>query len=266
MISQQYITALEAYLIANPGADPNVEPDVSAARKWTSFFGVQVNGEKLGPACPNVRTTAADWRSCLDWQSFLMGGSFNVGETGAATSVTATSLTNTGAAFPTTNNGYKGHIIVAMSDAGSKVYGSITNNTATVITVDRWYTPGSPAGAAGTTPAATCNYVILPGQAPAWIFALGETSAGSAAGDTTLANEVVADGLQRAMWTTFAHTSGATSYALSKTFTATATHTIYRVALFNAYSSGAMPFESDLSPIAVLASTDQMTVTDTISI
>lgn len=244
---------------------------VKADKPWTSFFSGRVRDledklkEELA-AAPNVRTTSADWRSCLDWQSHLMAGSYNIGESGTATATTATSLTNSGASFPTTNNGYKGHVIVASSDAGSIAYGVITNNTGTVITVDKWYVAATPSGAAATTPAATSKYMILPGQAPAWWITLGETSAGSAASDTSVPNEITTDGLGRSVWTTYAHTSGATSYSVSKVFTATGSHTVYRAALLNASSSGAMPFESDLSATAVMISGDTLTITVTVSI
>jgi hypothetical protein len=224
------------------------------------------NLKEVIAASPNVRTTAADWRSCLDWQSHLMSGSFNIGESGTATACDATSITNAGATFPTANNGYKGHFVVASSDAGSTAYGIVLSNTGTVLTIDKWYVAASPSGAAATTPDATAKYMILPGQGPAWWITLGETSAGSAASDTSVPNEIVADGLQRAVWTTYTHTSGSTSFLVSKVFSATGSHTVYRAALLGGASGGAMPFESDLSATAVMISGDTLTINTTVSI
>lgn len=220
-------------------------------RGLTSIFETEIRGRggeiKHSSRRSNLRTTGADWRSCLDWQTAVMGGSFNVGEAGTATASSSTSLTNSGAAFPTTNNGYKGHIVACgpnASGAGSTVYGVITNNTATVLTVDQWYVPGTPGGAAGTTPNATCTYQVLPGNAPAWWLALSTDSGAPSASDTSLASEITTNGLQRAIWGAFAHTSGATSFTMTKVFSATGTSTINKEAVFNAQSGGAMPFES----------------------
>lgn len=70
-----------------------------------------------------------------DQLALVLGGGGDVpGITGTATSTTATSLTNTGASF--TTDAYVGRIIVA-----GTVYGVITTNSGTVITVDRWYNP-----------------------------------------------------------------------------------------------------------------------------
>lgn len=198
-----------------------------------------------------------------DYQARVMGGDF-VGITGTATSTTATSLTNTGASF--TTNAYIGHIVVA-----GTVYGVITANTGTVLTVDRWYNPATPGGAAGSTPGGTSAYVILPGGAPAWYMALTANATAPAAGDTTLAAEITTGGggLIRKL-ATYAHTGGAASYTLTGAYTANGSDTlpvtIAKMGTFNSISSGTMLHETLVSPTATLsASGDQLTITQTVS-
>lgn len=88
-----------------------------------------------------------------------------------------------------------------------------------------------------------------------------------ASGDTTLTGELTGSGLARAQ-ATFAHTAGAASYTLTKTFTSSdaTTRLIHKAALFNASSGGTMPFESALTSDANIASGDTLTLTWTISI
>lgn len=243
------------------------------ARDWTSIFRTIVSNARRvshdSGLRPNLRTTGADWRSCLDWQSMLFGGGPNVGESGVATSTTATSLTNTGGTFPTSNSGYKGHIIFAgpnASGAGSTVYGVIINNTGTVITVDQWYNASNPGGAAATTPNGTCSYLISPVPAPAWWLALSTDATAPSAADTALASEITTSGLARALWGTFTHTSGATSLSLAKTWTASGTQTVNKEAIFNAQNSGAMPFESAEPSPPTVVSGDTLTNTVTLNI
>jgi hypothetical protein len=191
-----------------------------------------------------------------------MGGDL-AGVAGTATSTSATSLTDTGASFGTLT----GHMVVA---AG--VYGVITSNTGTVLTIDRWYSPASPGGSAGSTPAGTSAYVVVPGQAPYWYMALTANASAASATDTTLTGEITTagGGLIRKL-ATYAHTTGAASYSLAATFTANGSDalpvTIAKIGIFNSISSGRMQFETLLSATATLsASGDSVTVTDTVSL
>lgn len=90
--------------------------------------------------------------------------------------------------------------------------------------------------------------------------------------DTTLTGEITTagGGLLRAAGT-YAHTAGASSYTLTKTFTANGSDslpvTIGKVAVFNASSSGTMFTETLVSPTATLsAAGDAVTITETVSI
>lgn len=100
---------------------------------------------------------------------------------------------------------------------------------------------------------AQCNYI-----------ALTNTAITPAAGDTTLSGEIVANGLSRAQ-ATYAHSANATTYTLSKTFTATGTQSAQAGAVFTASSAGTMCFE-DTFTAASLATNDTLTVTWTVTI
>jgi hypothetical protein len=205
-----------------------------------------------------------------DGQAAAMGGDV-AGYTGTATASSATSLTGTSTPFVA--SAFIGHIVVATS--ASLMYGVVTANTTSVLTVDQWYAPGSPGGAAVGPPTSTTTFVVLPGQAPYWYMALGATSHSPFHTDTTLSGEITTTGggLIRKL-ATYAHTTAATSYTLAATFTANGSDslgspvTIFNIGLFNTLTgaTGRMQFQTALSPTATIsASGDSLTVTDTIS-
>jgi|SRR5688500_838847 len=98
-----------------------------------------------------------------------------------------------------------------------------------------------------------------------WI-GLTTNTAAPAAGDTALTGEIAAGGLSRVVGT-YAHTPGATSYTITASWTASATHTaVHKAGLFNAASGGTMAFETNLNADATLASGDQLQVTWTVNI
>src|SRR5579859_927012 len=108
---------------------------------------------------------------------------------GQATASSATSLTNSGAAFPTSgglNGSLQGHLVFVgpnSSGTGSQVYGVVLTNTATVLTVDQWYDPTSTSGAAGTTPNATGFYNVLASLGPMLWIGLSTDATTPAAAD-----------------------------------------------------------------------------------
>lgn len=226
-----------------------------------SCFRSDINGEP-GPWRPNLTTTAAN-----DWLAKLMGqgpSSTFATAAGAATASSGTSLTNSGAAFPTTGLALNGQYVVAATAGGALVYGVIKSNTATVITVDQWYNVTSTSGAAGTTPSATGQYVVLPGNVAASFLAVTTDATTPAVGDTTLTSELTTGGMARAVGT-WAHTGSATTYTLTFTWTATATNTINKEAQFAAASGGFMPFESAEPSPPALVSGDTLQNTITIT-
>lgn len=103
-------------------------------------------------------------------------------------------------------------------------------------------------------------------------LALTNNNTAPAAGDTTLTGEIATagGGLIRAQ-ATYAHTGGASTYTLTKTFTANASDTlpveVRKVGVFNASSGGTMPWSTLLSPTATFSAIgDATTVTETITI
>lgn len=237
------------------------------AGQWTSIWASTQRGpdgrvKHRTDRNLNIRTNAG-----IDWQSRVMAGDTLTGAQlqGTASATTATSLTTSGL----TASALVDHIIAAgpnAAGAGSVVYGVVTANTTTLITVDRWYNPASPSGAAGTTPNATAQYQVLPGSAPAAYLALSTTVQSGTATDTVLAGEIGAgDGLARAYWSSYAHSAGVASYTLTKLYTATTTKTVNSEALFTAASAGTMPFESAETSPPTLVSGDTLTQNVTVS-
>lgn len=211
---------------------------------------------------PNLRVNSG-----TDWQALAMAGTSgnaNIFATavGAATAISATSLTNSGAAFPTTavvtgaTGGLAGQVIAvgpANAGGGTTVYGVILSNTATVITVDRWVTAAAPFATA-TTPSATATYSVIQGMAPAWYMGLSSTVQSGTATDTVLAGELTTNGFARSNATTITHTVAAATYSIAKTFTCTGgSTTVNSEAVFTATgaagvgaaaTSGIMVFEN----------------------
>lgn len=230
---------------------PRVHPDCGA-------FCIS-HLERVSQTKPNVGN---------DSQASAMGGDV-AGFTGTATATSATTLTAT--ATPFVASAYIGHHVVA-----GTVYGVITANSTSVLTIDQWYTPGSPGGAAGSTPGSTTTYVILPGNAPSWYMALTTDTGAPSASDTTLASEITAagSGCIRKL-ATYAHTTGVASYSLVATFTYTSTdqtfgsRAIAKIGIFNTLTpaTGRMQFETLLAQTATLTATgDAVTITDSISL
>ncbi len=103
-------------------------------------------------------------------------------------------------------------------------------------------------------------------------LALTANSTSPAAGDTALTAEIATagGGLLRKQ-ATYAHTTGASTYTLTATFTANGSDslpvTVAKVGVFNASSGGAMPWSSLLSPSALFsAAGDSSTITETITL
>lgn len=246
--------------------------------KTYSVFLSQVHGAdgqlKQTSVRHNLTTdTATGYTNRRDWQSKAMGGGVWPGSaatlTGAATATSGTSLTNSGASFPTSGQGLAGAIVAVgpnSSGAGSTVFGVIVSNTSTVLTVDQWYNAGTMA--AGTTPNATASYQVLPGQMPAMFLAVTSDATSPTSADTTLTSEATTNGFARAVGT-FAHTAAATTYTLTKVFTASGTLTVNKEAVFgaaNTTAGGVMPFESAEPSPPTLVSGDTLTQVVTITI
>lgn len=103
-------------------------------------------------------------------------------------------------------------------------------------------------------------------------LALTANATAPSAGDTSLTAEIAtaSGGLIRKQ-ATYAHTGGASTYTLTATFTANGSDslpvTVAKIGVFNASSSGSMPWTSLLSTTAsVSAVGDALTITETITI
>lgn len=201
-----------------------------------------------------------------DW----MGGAIPAGGTGSpATAVTATGLTATATPWTASNLatpqlGLAGkRVYASLTGVGtSPVYMNVVSNTTSVIVGDQWWTA---ADGVGTTPANTNAFIIGAGGIGSVRFmGLSTNASAASAADTTLANEVTTNGLGRAL-ATYAHTYGASTFSLAKTFTASGTvSAVHKLGLFTTLSSaGADPvvFETVLSADATLVSGDTIAVT-----
>lgn len=148
----------------------------------------------------NLRVTMGrdQWQRGLMFGNIAANAQSYTGATGAATATSATSLTNTGAAFPTTggpNTGLQGQVVVSAAAGVPGVFGVILSNTATVLTIDQWWNVASATAAAGTTPTATAEYIVLPWNSFANWIGLSTNSSAAAAGDVTrTADGLYADG------------------------------------------------------------------------
>jgi hypothetical protein len=236
----------------------------------------------------NLQTTMGrdQWkRLCMAGDSTAYSSGYT-GVTGTATSApTATTLTNTAAAFPTTtsgvgNAGLQGHVVYCPV-AG--VRGVIMSNTATVLTVDQWTSMTSGSGAAGTTPANGAVYVISHGGSPALWAGLSTDTTTPAAGDvlrtadglfatggtTGTATEQNANGLVRAY---IQPTFSAGEYILGSytwTYTGSSTVNLNKVVLCNSIAAaGSLLFlESLLSAQGTVnANGDTISLTWTITL
>jgi len=191
-------------------------------------------------------------------------GKTGFGVTGTiATASSATSLTATGTPF--TADQFKGWIVIAEESTNAPVFGNIGSNTTSVLTIDAWRTGDD---TAGTTPAATANYLIVPNLRPRYM-ALTENAAAAAATDTVLTGEITTGGANRQL-ATWAHTGGTATLTLVKSYSITASFpAIHKMGLFTASTltaAGVMVFESVLNADANVVSGDTLQVTDTITL
>jgi hypothetical protein len=203
-----------------------------------------------------------------DKQARLLAGTGTVaGYGGTATATTATTLTATGT--PWSVNQWAGRYVVTTATAR---YGVIISNTTSVLTIDKWYDPATPTGAAGSTPGSTSTFVIM-GEAPVFYMALTANSSATVATDTALTGEITtaSGGLIRQA-AAYAHTTSATTYTLTGSYTANGSDslpvTIAKIGTFDTLTgaTGILLHETLLSATATLsASGDQLTVTQTVT-
>lgn len=205
--------------------------------------------------------------------------------TGAGVSYTATTLTDTGAAFPVSSGGppQKGGLVGCVVVSGT-VYGIVVANTATVLTVDFWHNATNP-NTVGTTPSAAAAYIVTPAGGPSWYIGLSQATRAVAAADAFLTNDGTtisevwnSGGALNRKAATFAHTNGTNSYTLQFAATANASdgasNTVNKIGVFQhgltaaptTTTTGQMLFTTAVTSPPTLVSGDSLTVTDTITI
>lgn len=214
--------------------------------------------------------TASGYTNRRDWQSKAMGGGLApvATMTGTASATGATSMTNGSATFPTAGQALAGCIVVVgpnASGTGAISFATILSNTATVLTVDKWYSGGT--WGTGTTPNATGLYTVLPGQMPAMFLAVTASVFTPNSADITLVGEATTNGFSRAL-ATWAHTAAATTYTQQVVFTATGPLTVNNECVSGSATAltGVMPFESAEPTPPSMLSGDTLTQLVTITI
>jgi hypothetical protein len=210
----------------------------------------------------NLITTAND--GGRDQVAAMVGGKLGFGV--SATIATATSATSlTGTSSPFTASAHIGQIVVAEETTNSPVHGTVISNTTSVLTIDAWRNGDD---SSGTTPGSTANYHIIAGNASARYIALTENAGAANAADTALTGELTTGGCGRALGT-YAHTLGAATLTLTKSFSVTSTFpAIHKAGLFqiSTASSSLLSFETVLNADASVVNGDTLQVTWTITI
>jgi hypothetical protein len=203
--------------------------------------------------------------------------------TAAGAAPTATTFTDTGAAFPTAtsgagNAGLQGHyLFVNAGTWTSSVFIVILSNTATVVTGDQWYAiPVT--GSAGTTPGATRPYFVSQYPSPMMWIALSTSTTAAVATDVTrssdglwgdgsssgTATEQTANGLARAFQQVTFPSAGQAQAVHTWTYTGSSSVTIGKVIWFNTLAAaGTIPFLETLlnATATVSANGDNIQVT-----
>lgn len=212
------------------------------------------------------------------WASW-MGGFIPTAQNAPATAVSSSAVTGTGTTWTASNLatpqlGCASFRIVApvTGITTAPVYANIISNTTSVLTIDGWLKADD---TAGTTPASTNSFIIMPGGIGSVRYmALTTDSAAAAAADTVLATEIAASGASRAL-ATYAHTQGAATFTLQKAYSITGSLTaIHKMGLFcsqtqggtTAALGGPMVFETVLNADATVVNGDTLTVTDTVTL
>jgi hypothetical protein len=166
--------------------------------------------------------------------------------------IPAASIFGTGTNMATDNFPVHGYVTVSVLRDGQEIYHHEDHNLITTAGQDfiRQQIGETSSGNIGTNGA---NYI-----------ALSSNTATPAASDTTLTGEITTGGLARAQGT-YAEVS-TDQFTITKTFTASATHTsVQKAGLFTASSSGTMMAENTFTSVS-LASGDQLTITWTITL
>jgi hypothetical protein len=210
-----------------------------------------------------------------DQQATNMFGWGYLGTTGTAASTSSTQVVSASeAGVSHSSNDSVGQTLYAgpnSSGTGATVYGVITANTSgatPTYTVDRWYTPSSPGGSAGTTPNGTCTYQVVSGGSPIIFVALSASTVAPSGSSTTMTGEITTGGGGLiAKIAPVTHSAAAATVVLTPVFTANGSDSLpVTIALAGAsasiISTYAKAYQTQVSPTATISSSgDQLTLT-----
>lgn len=237
-------------------------PDDVEDTHWTQY-GRHLLPPGVGPVAggpPELSKSNSSYD--ILWRTVF--GQTAAGKSGTSTGTSATTMTDSGAAFGT--NVYSG----CMVQCANRI-ANILSHTGTVLTIDQWYDiTNLGSTSAASTPAATSAYIIFTGAPVAVFMGLTANSAAVASGDTTLPSEITtaSGGLIRKICP-LAHTASATTGTLTPVFTANGSDalpvTIAKAGVSSGILSSVFNFTQTLfgTTATLSLSGDQLTVTDT---
>ena len=205
----------------------------------------------------------------------MVGGN-TVGLTGVGSAATTTTFT-TGSTL--TTNAWVGAVLYAADTTNHIiVYGNVISNnnagSASVFTVDQWYSVATPGGAAAAYPAAGYEWLVCWATPPAWFMGITTTNISPGATDTSLSGEATTNGMGRKI-AAYTVTSAASGSSITFTVSATYTYsgsgatTFYALGLFpsivKADTTDTLVWETSFSgSFTVTNSGDTATVSDSI--
>ena len=281
-LSEYYeVPTLEEYYKTDDPEEAHIKKELEY---WTTRGGAP--GEAPGGAQlpPAVATYMQDGRINNNFNDggdslTALGQLYGVGTGSSSTQITGES--------GLTASGLVNHRVYVYTTSGNVfVYGNVTANTTTTITVDQWYVPATPGGSVGANPGTPWAYAVVDGGlVSSWFAALATGGNAPVNTDHTLATNgnteypTAAGGLYRKICPTATDVStSARTVTLVPVWTANGSDTglprTFTVVGFFASivpgyggAGGPMKFETTLSPTSAVisASGDQLTVTETIT-
>lgn len=258
-----------------PGGRPEDVEDTHWT--WAGPPGV-VPGARLDLEA-NITNNGRDiWARALGGGAVVSGSQNGV----STTAPDATHYTLDGKGAPGSTTAWTGQRIYAGSTSVGLVFAKVISNTNAsppVLLLDRWSNPGTPGGAAATTPLAG-PWAIADGNGPATYIAITTDTGtpGTPSTATSLASEITtaSGGLLRQI-AAYLHTASASTYTLGATFTALAADVtaglplvIAKLGVFDSMVVGdttsTMLFEEKLNAAATLAAlNDNVVITETVT-
>lgn len=273
----------EYYRVPDDAAKPL--DDELEARYWTAG-GEPGRGFPKPP--PDLQANFTNDGRTQQAQNYAGG---QLGVSGFLTAAGSGSATDASKSW-TTNQwaGYRVYAVPGPAGGQQILFANVLSNSATVLTIDRWYNAASPGGAAATTPTVgatpVCAYILADGgNVSAWFVGLqyqaGYTPANT---DHALPNEyqvgtpsgVTSSGgyLRKIAPYTLSQGTSPVTFTLTPVYTGTSgdvyPQTFYAIGVFNSMLVSAqtlnMKFGTTLNATAsVAASGDQVSVTETIT-